>query len=57
VRMHDANGRALVFAAVANYDSSAPILNYETEAYRLLWPIAVNTLNDDPTLEQTPGYE
>ena len=57
VRMHDANGRALVFAAAANYDSSAPILNYETEAYRLLWPIAVNTLNDDPTLEQTPGYE
>ena len=56
VRMQDANGRALVFSAEANYDSSDPVLNYETEAHKLLWPVDVNTLSNDPTLEQTPGY-
>lgn len=26
-------------------------------AYRVLWPIDTNTLNSDPELKQTPGYE
>ena len=57
VRMQDANGRALVFSAAASYDSPPrPILDYATEAHKLLWPVDVNTLNNDPTLEQTPGY-
>lgn len=34
-----------------------PILNKATEAYKVLWPIDVNTLNQDVELTQTPGYE
>ena len=57
VRMHDANGRALVFSPEANYDDVNPILNFQTEAHKLLLPVDVNTLNNDPELKQTPGYD
>jgi hypothetical protein len=57
LRMQDASGRALVFDARTNYDSSAPILNYATEAHKVLWPVDVNTLTSDLLLKQTPGYE
>lgn len=33
-----------------------PILNKATEAYKVLWPIDLNTLNQDALLFQTPGY-
>lgn len=56
-RMQDADGRALVFSPDIAYGSDSPVLNYETEVHKLLWPVDVNTLNNDPLLEQTPGYE
>lgn len=62
VRMHDANGKSLAFSVAANYpnnetpDERVPLIK-ESEAHKLLWPIDVNTLNNDPKLEQTPGYD
>ena len=57
IRMKDApNGKPLVFNAAANYDVATPILNYATEAHKVLWPIDRTTLNADPLLKQTPGY-
>ena len=55
-RMQDASGRPLVFSNVTNYGTTSPILNFDTEAYKLLWPVDVYTLNGDPMLTQTPGY-
>jgi len=61
VRMHDANGKSLAFSADANYpnnetpDLKEPLIK-ESESYKLLWPVDVNTLNNDDKLEQTPGY-
>ena len=56
VRMQDASGKSLVFSAAANYDKGVPVLNGATEAYKLLWPIDVTVLNNDPKVLQTPGY-
>ncbi|MBP6065896.1 MAG: RagB/SusD family nutrient uptake outer membrane protein [Bacteroides sp.] len=61
IRMQDAAKKPLAFSKAANYpntygDDFAPLL-METEAYKLLWPVNVSTLNDDPLLVQTPGYE
>lgn len=56
VRLHDAAGRALAFSATANYDDPQAVLQ-ASEAYKLLWPIDVNTLNNDPELVNNPGYE
>lgn len=55
VRMKDANGVSLVFSNAANYPATSPLL-LSTEAYKLLWPIDVNTLNGNPMLVQTSGY-
>ena len=33
------------------------VLNQETEAYKVLWPLDNEILNNDSALEQTPGYE
>ena len=61
VRMHDANGKSLAFSAEANYpnnetpDLKEPLIK-ESESHKLLWPVDVNTLNNDDKLEQTPGY-
>ncbi len=62
VRMQDENKESLVFSAKANYlnpDETTlyPILDKKLEAHKLLWPIDVNTLTNDPSLAQTPGYE
>lgn len=56
VRLHDAAGRPLAFSAAANYDDPAAILK-NGEEYKLLWPIDINTLNNDPDLVNNPGYE
>lgn len=32
------------------------LLDEEKEAYKLLWPVDINVLNNDPEVEQTPGY-
>lgn len=60
VRFQDANHKSLAFDANANYrnDGEAalnPLLS-ATEAYKLQWPVDVNTLNGDPLLKQTAGY-
>ena len=55
-RMTDAAGRPLVFSNAASYGATSPILNFDTEVHKLLWPVDVNTLNADPTLIQTQGY-
>lgn len=56
VRLHDASGKSLAFSAAANYDDPAAVLK-AGEEYKLLWPIDVNTLNNDPELVNNPGYE
>lgn len=60
VRMEDAEGKSLVFSSDVNYryqssDMKTAILD-ENEAYKLLWPVDIGTLNADPLLEQTEGY-
>lgn len=48
-RMYGASNQPLV------YDLG--LLNEAKEAHKLLWPVDVNTLNNDPEVKQTPGYE
>ena len=55
-RMQDASGRPLVFSSAASYGTTAPVLDYATEAHKVLWPVDVNVMVNDPTIEQTPGY-
>lgn len=56
LRMQDAAGQPLVFSAAVTYGKGTPILNRATEAHKVLWPVDVNTLNNDPKLVQTTGY-
>ncbi|MBP8790704.1 MAG: RagB/SusD family nutrient uptake outer membrane protein [Breznakibacter sp.] len=56
VRMQDAAGKPLAFSSTLPYGSNIPLLNETTEAHKLLWPVDVNTLNNDPKVTQTPGY-
>ena len=55
-RMQDATGRPLVFSDAVIYGDGLPVLDFATEAHKVLWPVDVNTMSDDPTVEQTPGY-
>ncbi len=55
-RLQDASGNPLAFSSDIMYGSDLPLLNQSTETHKLLWPVDVNTLNNDPQLEQTPGY-
>lgn len=56
-RMQDGAGKPLAFSILAGYPATSPVLA-ENEAYKLLWPIDINTLNGDPLLkgQQNPGY-
>lgn len=54
-RMWDANHKPLVFSPEANYDVLEPVIS-EKDAYKLLWPIDVETLNKDPKLVNNEGY-
>lgn len=54
-RMWDANRKPLVFSSAANYDAQEPVIK-ESDAYKLLWPIDIETLNKDPELVNNPGY-
>ena len=38
-------------------DNKVAILDQKTEAYKVLWPLDQNILDNDSALEQTPGYE
>ena len=54
-RMWDANHKPLVFSSEVNYDTQEPVVK-ENDAYKLLWPIDIETLNKDPELVNNPGY-
>lgn len=56
VRLQDASHNSLVFSAAANYPATAPLIS-TTEKFKLLWPLDVSTMNINPLLKQTPGYE
>jgi starch-binding outer membrane protein, SusD/RagB family len=56
LRMQDATGQPLVFSPAVSYGRGTPVLNRATEAHKVLWPVDVTTLNNDPKLVQTPGY-
>lgn len=56
VRMQSAGGQSLVFSPEANYPTGKALIS-SSEAYKLLWPVDINTLNVNPLLKQTPGYE
>jgi len=45
----------LVFSDKTTYGHGAVLST--GEAHKVLWPVDVNTLNMDPKLKQTPGYE
>jgi hypothetical protein len=55
-RMQDASGKPLVFSPAANYGSNQAVLDPVADVHKVLWPVDANTLNNDPTVEQTPGY-
>ena len=55
LRMHDENGKSLVFSGTANYSDVTGILS-APEAYKMLWPLDKSSMSVNPELEQTPGY-
>ncbi|MGL5317249.1 MAG: RagB/SusD family nutrient uptake outer membrane protein, partial [Bacteroidales bacterium] len=55
VRMKNGAGESLVFDARVNYDDETPILTKD-QSHMILWPIDINTLNNDPKLVNNPGY-
>ena len=57
-RMKNAkDGIPLVFCKEGDIEGKRAVLNQETEAYKVLWPLDNEILNNDSALEQTPGYE
>ena len=57
-RMKNAkDGIPLVFCNEGDIEGKRAVLNQETEAYKVLWPLDNEILNNDSALEQTPGYE
>lgn len=50
-------GKHLVFCKEGSVKGDAPILNEDTEVYKVLWPVEVGMLNNDPLIYQTPGYK
>lgn len=60
-RLQDASGKPLVFSKEASYGTVAgnvePILNQNTEAHKLLWPINSDIISRDTLVTQTPGYK
>ncbi|MCD8182062.1 MAG: RagB/SusD family nutrient uptake outer membrane protein [Bacteroides sp.] len=56
VRMQDASHKSLAFSASASYPATKALIS-TNEEHKLLWPLDINTMNINPLLEQTPGYE
>ena len=50
------DGQPLAFSTTANYDDLNPVID-PGKPHLLLWPVDINTLNNDPELKQTEGYE
>ncbi|WP_118196604.1 RagB/SusD family nutrient uptake outer membrane protein [Albibacterium indicum] len=55
LRLQDAGGKPLVFSSTLDY-GKVPVLT-TGDSHKVLWPVDVTTLNNDPKLTQTPGYE
>ena len=51
------DGIPLVFCIEGDIDNKVAILDQKTEAYKVLWPLDQNILDNDSALKQTPGYE
>lgn len=56
VRMQSADGKSLAFSPDANYPTGKALISSD-ESHKLLWPIDIGTMNINPLLKQTPGYE
>lgn len=61
LRLTDANKKPLAFSAEANYprwqdEDAAPVLS-AGEAHKVLWPINVGIMTNDPLIKQTVGYQ
>lgn len=54
LRLQDAAGKPLVFSSALDY-GRVPVLT-ASDTHKVLWPVDVTTLNNDPKLIQTPGY-
>lgn len=54
-------GKHLVFCVEGNIigegEENLPILNEETDAYKVLWPIETEMITKDTKVTQTPGYK
>lgn len=61
IRMQDADGQSLVFDSSVNYpfipgaDEGAVLST--SESYKVLWPVSVATMTNDPLVTQTEGYD
>lgn len=59
LRLHDANKKPLVFSTAAGYEDANGYTNAIlsiTEAYKVLWPIEMSLITNDPKLTQTVNY-
>lgn len=54
-RLQDASNQPLALSPTANYGSTESVIK-PTEAYKLLWPVDKDVLNNDAEVSQTPGY-
>lgn len=50
-------GKHLVFCKEGSIGIEQPMLNETTEAHKVLWPVDVTLLGNDPLIYQTPGYD
>lgn len=50
-------GEHLVFCKEGSIGTEVPTLDKETEAHKVLWPVDIALLGNDPLIYQTPGYE
>ena len=49
-------GKHLVFCKEGNIGKDQPVLDEATEAHKVLWPVDIKLLGNDPLIYQTPGY-
>lgn len=56
LRLQDASNSPLVFDVLSNYGQSSAILNENSEQYKLVWPIDLDVIGNNPLIEQNEGY-
>ncbi|MEY8684654.1 RagB/SusD family nutrient uptake outer membrane protein [Bacteroides sp. AN502(2024)] len=50
-------GEHLVFCKEGSIGTDQPVLDKATETHKVLWPVDVTLLGNDPLIYQTPGYD